>query len=37
MERVMKMDDGQMMRDLKKLGGKRALLDLGGHQGPHLA
>ena len=29
MERVMKMDDGQMMRDLKKLGGKRALLDLG--------
>ena len=29
MERVMKMDDGQMMRELKKLGGKRALLDLG--------
>ena len=29
MERVMKMDDGAMMRDLKKLGGKRALLDLG--------
>ena len=28
MERVMKMDDGQMMRDLRKLGGKRALLDL---------
>lgn len=29
MERVMKMDDGQMMRDLRKLGGKRALLNLG--------
>ena len=29
MERVMKMDDGQMMKDLRRLGGKRALLDLG--------
>ena len=29
MERVMRMDDGQMMKDLRRLGGKRALLDLG--------
>ena len=29
MERLMKMDDGQMIKELRKLGGKRALLDLG--------